>query len=128
MSEQMCLHNWWNCFVEPLIRVKRILKVGWPPLVLWLPMLMFVFRTWLGVTVVAAADTAAVVETSVMISTLKRTLRARNLSGDRYSQRNRLGLFILWMRSCVFKISTKFIYLAFYSFFLGTEIFSVWSL
>ena len=32
---------------------------------------------------------------SVRISTLKRTLRAMNFSGDRYSQRNRLGLFML---------------------------------
>lgn len=31
----------------------------------------------------------------VIISTLKRTLRDRNLSGDRYSHLNKLGEFIL---------------------------------
>ena len=41
----------------------------------------------------------------VMISTLKRTLRDRNLSGDRYSHLNRLGELILWMRSAVYTIT-----------------------
>jgi nitrogen fixation/metabolism regulation signal transduction histidine kinase len=36
---------------------------------------------------------------SMIISTLKRTLRARNLSGDLYSHRNKLGLFMLWIKS-----------------------------
>jgi hypothetical protein len=36
---------------------------------------------------------------SVNISTLNLTLRARNLSGDRYSQRNKLGLFMLCIKS-----------------------------
>lgn len=48
-------------------------------------------------------DVAWLLLSMVMISTLKRTLRDRNLSGDRYSHLNRLGELILWMRSAVDK-------------------------
>lgn len=121
ISEHMCLHNWWNCFVEPLIRVNWILNVGWLVVVvvvaavvvvtggLWLPMFIFVLSTcccccWPTNTTVALVTLLLLLFTSVMISTLKRTLRAKNLSGERYSQRNRLGLFMLWMRSWVCRV------------------------
>ena len=47
------------------------------------------------------ASVALPAASMTIISTLKRTLRAKNLSGERYSQRNKLGLLMLCMRSWV---------------------------
>ena len=55
-----------------------------------LPMLLLVVSTD-----EALAPAAGFADVSASISTLNRTLRAKNLSGERYSQRNRLGLLML---------------------------------
>jgi hypothetical protein len=55
--------------------------------------LLVVFTFELFVVLLLVVD--ALLLFSVKISTLKRTLREINFSGERYSQRNRLGLFII---------------------------------
>ena len=97
----------------PVRRVNKILNEGfwwtscWPLVpppadTLLLMFILFVSTVALFAAVLALALDALLLF-SVSISTLKRTFRDKNLSGDRYSQRNKLGLFMLCMRSWVYK-------------------------
>lgn len=113
----MCLHNWWNWRVDPDSNVNKILYCGF--VCNWFVTLLLFVRTLVGcwidddgvavddddddalLLVLAAWFVDALLLCSFRISTLKRTLRAKNLSGDLYSQRNKLGLFMLCIKSWV---------------------------
>ena len=106
-------------FHLPVRRVNKILNEGFwwtscwplgpPPADTLLLMLMLLVSTVVVAlfAVVLALALDALLLFSVSISTLKRTFRDKNLSGDRYSQRNKLGLFMLCMRSWVCKDTIK---------------------
>lgn len=128
----MCLHSWWNCFVDPLMSVNTILyEFELVDEVLVLFVFVVVVTGVLFNTLILLVNTELLFDwfkmvevvpgglfwrlagSIITISTLKRTFRAKNLSGDLYSHRNKLGLFILWIKSCVlknliFKMQLKF--------------------
>ncbi len=87
---QICLHNAWNWRVEPVINVNKILYF-------WKTSCWFSFWAigfgWLKFSRLFSAT----------ISTLNLTFRDKNLSGERYSHRNKVGLLILWIKSDVLK-------------------------
>lgn len=64
-----------------------------------LPLLLLLFVFTLAFVGVLLLVVDALLLFSVRISTLKRTFREMNFSGERYSQRKRLGLFMLCIKS-----------------------------